>query len=180
MKDLTDRSLNRAQLLGASYADIRIVRRHTQVITVKNGRVEALSLDEDQGFGVRAIVDGAWGFAAGSCIESAEVDRVTAQAVKIARSSSIVKVRDVNIGPPEVHVGTYRTPVEIDPFGVSLEDKISLLLAADEAMRKVKGLAVAEGSLEFIREQKVFASTEGSYVEQEIIEWRGARGHSRW
>jgi len=170
LKDLTDRALNRAQLLGASYADIRIVRRSTQGITVKNGRVEALSLDEDQGFGVRAIVDGAWGFAAGSRIESAEVDRVTAQAMKIARASSMVKVRNVSIGPPEVHVGAYRTPVEIDPFGVSLEDKISLLLAADEAMRKVKGLAVAEGSLEFIREHKIFASTEGGYVEQEIIE----------
>ena len=170
MKDLTDRALNMAQLLGASYADIRIVRRHTQVITVKDGRVEALSLDEDQGFGVRVIVDGAWGFAAGSLIELAEVDRVATQAMKIARASSMVKVGGVSIGPPEVYVGTYRTPVEIDPFGVSLEDKISLLLAADEAMRKVKGLAVAEGSLEFIREHKIFASTEGSYVEQEIIE----------
>ena len=170
MKDSTDRALNRAQLLGASYADIRIVRRSTQVITVKNGRVEALSLDEDQGFGVRVISDGAWGFAAGSCIELAEVDRVTAQAMKIARASSMVKVRNVSIGSPEVHVGTYHTPVEIDPFGISLEDKISLLLAADEAMRRVKGLAVTEGSLEFIREHKIFASTEGSYVEQEIIE----------
>ncbi|MCG2769307.1 MAG: TldD/PmbA family protein [Anaerolineae bacterium] len=170
MKDLTDRALNMAQLLGASYADIRIVRRHTQVVTVRDGRVEALSLDEDQGFGVRVIVDGAWGFAAGSLIELAEVDRVATQAMKIARASSMVKVGGVSIGPPEVHVGTYRTPVEIDPFGVSLEDKISLLLAADEAMRKVKGLAVAEGSLEFIREHKIFASTEGSYIEQEIIE----------
>jgi len=170
LKELTDRALNMAQLLGASYADIRIVRRHTQVITVKNGRVEALSMDEDQGFGVRVIADGAWGFAAGSRIEPAEVERVARQAMKIARASAMVQVRDVQIGPQEVHAGTYRTLVGIDPFGVSLEDKIALLLAADEAMRSVEGLAVAEGSLEFIREHKIFASTEGSYVEQEIIE----------
>lgn len=170
MKALTDRALNAAQLQGASYADIRIVRRSTQVITVKNGRVEALSQDEDQGFGVRVIADGAWGFAASSRIEPAEVDRVTTQALKIAKASAMVKLRDVDIGPPETHVDTYRTPVTVDPFDVSLDDKVALLLAADEAMRSVKGLAVAEGSLEFIREIKTFASTEGSYVEQEIIE----------
>jgi TldD protein len=170
LKELTDRALNTAQLHGASYADIRIVRRITQVITVKNGRVEALSQDEDRGFGVRVIADGAWGFASSSRIDPGEVDRVAAQAVKIATASSMVKVREVDIGPAETHVDTYRTPVAVDPFDVSLEDKISLLLAADEGMRSVKGLAVAEGSLEFIREVKTFASTEGSYIEQEIIE----------
>lgn len=170
MKELTNRALNMAQLQGANYADIRIVHRHSQVITVKNGRVEALSQDEDQGFGVRVIADGAWGFAASSRIELSEVERVTAQAMRIARASAMVKVRDVDIGSPEVHVDTYRTPTSVDPFDISLEDKIALLLATDDAMRGVKGLTLAEGSLEFIRERKTFASTEGSYVEQEIIE----------
>ena len=170
MRELLDRALNVAQLQGASYADVRVVRRHTQVITVKNGRVEALSQDEDQGFGVRVIADGAWGFAASWRIEPSEVERVTRQAMRIARASALVKVRAADIGPPEVHVDTYRTPAKVDPFDISLEDKISLLLAADEAMRTVKGLTVTEGSLEFIRENKTFASTEGSYIEQEIIE----------
>ena len=170
MRELTDRALNTAHVHGASYADIRIVRRITQVITVKNGRVEALSQDEDRGFGVRVIADGAWGFASSSRINPTEVDRVAAQAVKIAKASAMVKVREVEIGSPETHVDTYRTPVVVDPFDVSLEDKISLLLAADEGMRSVKGLSVAEGSLEFIREVKTFASTEGSFIEQEIVE----------
>ncbi|HID87214.1 MAG TPA: TldD/PmbA family protein, partial [Anaerolineae bacterium] len=173
MRELTDRALNLAQVKGASYADIRVVRRERQTITVKNGVVEALSQDTDQGFGVRVVVEGAWGFAASSLLTPAEVDRVTALAAQIARASALVKTRDVDLGPPEVHVARYRTPVRTDPFQVPLEEKIALLLAADEAMRRVKGIVVAESSLEFVREVKTFASTEGSFIEQEIIESGG-------
>jgi len=170
LKIITDRALNTAQLKGATYADIRIVWREIQNITVKNGRVEALSQDKSQGLGVRVIANGAWGFAASSEVSLAEASRVAARAVQIAKASALVKTKDVDIGPPIVHVDRYCTPIRIDPFSVSLEDKISLLLAADEAMRRVHGISVTEGSLEFIRETKVFASTEGSYIEQEIIE----------
>jgi TldD protein len=170
LRELTDRALNLAEVQGASYADIRIVRRESQGIAVKNGVVEALSTSENQGFGVRVVVDGAWGFASSAYLESAEVDRVTALAVQIARASALVKTQEANLGPPAVHVATYRTPVEMDPFEVSLEKKISLLLAADEAMRQAEGVKVARSNMAFIREHKTFASSEGSFIEQEIIE----------
>jgi len=170
MRELTDRALNLAQVQGATYADMRIVEREVQDITVKNGVIQELALDRSQGFGVRVIVQGAWGFASSHRLDPDEVDRVTALAVATARASALAKVEDVDLGPPEVHVGTYRTPVEIDPFAVPLNEKVSLLLEADKEARSVKGVAVAESSLTFIREHKVFASTEGSYIQQEIIE----------
>jgi len=170
MHELTDRALNLAQVKGATYADIRIVRRETQDITVKNGIVQELALDSTQGFGVRAIADGAWGFASSHLLTATEVDRVTALAVAIAKASALTKIQDVEIGPAEAHQDTYRTPVAIDPFSVSLNDKVSLLIEADREARAVPGVAVAESSMAFIRERKTFASTEGSYIEQEIIE----------
>ena len=100
----------------------------------------------------------------------AEVDRVTALAVQIAKASALTRVANVDLGPAEEHVGSYRTPVEIDPFAVPLNDKVSLLLESDREARAVKGVAVAESSLTFIRENKTFASTEGSYIEQETTE----------
>ena len=170
MRELTDRALNLAQVQGAAYADIRIVRSEIQDITVKNGVVQELSLHSTQGFGVRVIADGAWGFASSHLLAPTEVDRVTALAVTIAKASGLTKIEDVDLGPSEVHVDTYRTPVEIDPFTVPLNDKVSLLLATDKEARSVKGVKVAESSLAFIREDKTFASTEGSYIEQEIVE----------
>jgi len=170
MKELTDRALNLAQVQGASYADIRIVQRERQDISVKNGVVQQLSLDGSRGFGVRVVADGAWGFASSHMVTAAEVDRITALAVSIAKASAMAKIQDVDLGIEEVHQDTYRTPVEVDPFSVPLNEKISLLMEADKEARSVKGVKVAESSMAFIRETKTFASTESSYIEQEIVE----------
>ena len=170
MRELADRALNLAQVKGATYADIRIINRKSQNITVKNGVVQSLSLDTDQGFGVRVIANGAWGFASSHLITTTEVDRVAALAVSIAKASALANQEDVDLGPPEDHEDTYKTPYEVDPFSVSLNDKVSLLLDADKEARSVKGVMVATSSLAFIRENQVFASSEGSYIEQEITE----------
>ena len=173
VKDLCNRALDLAQVKGARYADIRVVGRESQSIMVKNGNVEVLSWSQNQGFGVRLLVDGAWGFAASSLVTAAEVDRVTALAVGIARASSLVKRQEVRLDAPRPVVGSYRTPVQIDPFAVPVECKIALLLQADAAMRRVAGVKVAKSNTEALRETKTFASTEGSYIEQEIVETGG-------
>jgi TldD protein len=170
MREYTDRALNLAQAKGATYADIRIVRRETQSIEVKNGIVQTLSNGGTYGFGVRVVADGAWGFASSNLLERREIDRVTELAVAIAKASAISKADDVDLGPAEVHVDRYETSFEIDPFAVSLEDKIDYLLAADKEARAVQGIKVAESALGFQRETKTFASTEGSYIEQILTE----------
>jgi TldD protein len=170
LDELSARALNLAQAKGASYADIRLVTTDTQSIAVRNGIVESISLDASQGLGVRVIVDGAWGFASSARLDKDQVDEVTALAIEIARASALVSGGLIDLGPAEVHVGSYRTPVEVDPFGVSLDRKIDLLLRCDKAMRRTKGVAVAEGNMLFFREDQVFASTEGSLIEQQIVE----------
>lgn len=173
MKEITDQVLNAAELGGAEYADVRVEHKRVQVVVVKNGAVEAISDEESQGFGVRVLVDGAWGFACSWRLESAEAERVTRQAIAIARASALARRERVVLGEPVRTVATYATPVARDPFAVSLDDKIALLLAADRAMRTVPGIAVAEGSLECQRLHKVFANSEGSYIEQTLIETGG-------
>lgn len=170
MKDITGRALNIAQVRGASYADIRVVERVTQHIAVKNGRVETLQQDETIGFGVRVIVNGAWGFASSSRLEGQEVERVVSQAIAIAKASALAKSHDVNIGTPVVSMGYYETPIKINPFTVSLDEKIGLLMKVDAEIRRVKGVKVARGEMAFVRENKEFESTEGSQVKQEIVE----------
>lgn len=170
MRELADRCLNLAQTEGASYADIRIIDLETQTIAVKNGIVEGVSLDTNRGFGVRVIASGAWGFASSSRLEAEEIDKITVLAVRIAKASTLVRGQGIDLGPPEIHSDTYRTPVDKEPFQVSLEEKIDLLLACDAEMRSTKGVAVAEGNMFFSRERQTFASTEGSFIEQEIVE----------
>jgi len=142
MKEVTDRALETARTRGGTYADIRIVRRETQNIEVKNGIVQTLSLGDTYGFGIRVVANGAWGFASSHRLENAEIDRVAALAVAIAKASAISKASDVDLGPEECHVGTYATPMKIDPFQVSLEKKIDYLLSSDKEARAVTEEAI--------------------------------------
>jgi TldD protein len=170
MKDITARALNIAQVRGAAYADIRVVSRDTQRVAVKNGKVEALQQDETQGFGVRVLVNGAWGFAASSHVEMQQVEGVVTQALAIAKASALVKARDANIGAPVVVKESYETPIKINPFTVPMNEKIDLLLRADAEMQRVRGVKVTRAEIGFVRENKLFASTEGSLINQEIFE----------
>jgi TldD protein len=170
MRDLVMRALDTARQQGAAYADVRVVRLVSESITVRNENVEGLTADETLGFGVRVIVDGYWGFASTYNLTLEEADRVAAQAVRIARASARVRGRKADIGPPEVHRDSYHTSFQKDPFAVPLDDKIALLLRANEAMTKVQGVVMAESNVYCQREEKTFGSSEGSLIEQVLVE----------
>jgi TldD protein len=170
MRDLIMRALDTARARGAGYADARVVGRRAESITVRNQNVEALTADESLGFGVRVIVNGYWGFAGSYRMTFEEADRVAAQAVAIARASARAGGPKADIGPPEAHTDSYRTPFQKDPFAVSLDDKIALLLRTNEAMMKTKGIVMAESNVYYQRENKTFGSSEGSLIEQELLE----------
>jgi TldD protein len=168
MRDLTDRALDTATRRGATYADVRVVHSLSESISVKSGRVEGVASGESEGFGVRVIVDGAWGFASSRSIDSVEIDRVAAEAVRIARASATALRRPVVLDDrPPAH-GSFETPIVEDPFAVSLESKIADLLAADAAMNHVKGIAYTESQYAALREWKTFAASDGSFTEQTI------------
>ena len=172
-KDLLNHALNLANLRRASYTDVRLVHNRTESIAVKDGVVETLSSSESTGFGVRVLVGNAWGFASSRELTSEEADRVTDLALRIARASARVGGESVDLGPPVISQGTYRTPIDIDPFSISLEDKISLLLRADAEMAGVAGLRTRRGSLTFIQEDRYFANSEGALTQQTIFETGG-------
>ena len=173
MDDLVSRALDLAGVQGASYADIRLVHTKQERLTVRSGVVDTLSSDESSGFGVRVLVDGCWGFASSYDPAPGEIDRVTALAVRIARSSAQSRKERVDLGPPVTSRGSYTTPIQVDPFTISKEQKIALLLDADQRMAAIKGVRSTQGNLIFIRESKTFANTEGAHVEQTIYEAGG-------
>jgi TldD protein len=168
MRDLTSRALDTATALGASYADVRVVRRVEESITIKTGRLEGVAGGESEGFGVRVLVGGAWGFAASHHLSTTEADRVAAEAVRIAKASATALRSPVVLDDrPPAH-GRYATPVQEDPFAVPLDRKIADLMAADAALRHEDGIAWTETTYGAQREDKTFAASDGSYTEQAI------------
>jgi TldD protein len=149
------------------------VRRDEENALVKNGRLDSVDRSDSFGFGIRAIADGAWGFAASQVVTAQEADRVAALAVEIARASAITKKRDATLAPVEPVRATYETPVDLDPFAMSFDDRVKLLMSAEARMRERKGLRTTRATYAVWREDKLFLSSEGADITQRITEVGG-------
>ena len=162
MKHVANWVLNVATTRGATYADTRIVAQRSRALTTKNGKVGSASDAESVGMSVRAIVDGAWGFAACDNLSRAAVEATAARAVEIARASAQVKQQDVRLAPEKPVSADWTTPHEVDPFAISVAQNIDLLLKIDSELRAVAGITLAETNLNFNREEQWFVSSEGT------------------
>ncbi|MBN1503556.1 MAG: TldD/PmbA family protein [Candidatus Eisenbacteria bacterium] len=169
MKELAMLAIDAAKARGAAYADVRLVETRVENLGTKNGKVGSYEASEDMGFGVRVIASGAWGFASSDDMSRESVEKTARAAVETALASSKVKEEELILAPESAHVAKWSTLCETDPFKVPLSQKLEHLFKVDEALRKVKGLTIAECSMGFVREKQLFASTEGSLIEQELV-----------
>src|ERR1700685_1372646 len=166
MQYVANWALNTAALRGATYADARIVAQRSRALTTKNGKVGSASDSESVGMSVRVLTDGAWGFAASENLSRAAVEATAAHAVEIACASARVKMHDVQMAPEKAVTAEWSTPYTIDPFSISVEQNIDLLLNIDSELRGVEGVTLAETNLNFNREESWFVSSEGSDIHQ--------------
>src|SRR5499427_1769338 len=166
MKHVANWALNTAAVRGASYADVRVIAQRNRALTTKNGKVGSASDSESVGMNVRVIADGAWGFAASAELGRGAVEATAARAVEIARASARVKRENVKLAPEKPAVAEWSTPYNVDPFSISVEQNIELLMKIDAELRSVSGTTLAEANLNFNREEQWFASSEGADIHQ--------------
>ena len=131
MKDLASWALDSAAHRGATYADVRVVDERSRALATKNGKIGSASDAQSQGFSVRVIVDGAWGFASSAELDRKSVEATAASAVEIAKASAKVKQSDVKLVPEKPVVAEWTTPHKIDPFTVPVEQNLDLLQKID-------------------------------------------------
>ncbi len=167
-KVLADVALNAATSQGASYADVRIGRYLNQFIITREDKVERVIDTESYGVGVRVIAGGTWGFAATNDVTRDGIAKAVKQAVAIARANASILAEPVVLAPVEAYgEATWNTPIEKNAFEVPISEKVDLLMAVNaEAMKY--GADFINSNLFQVNEQKYFASTEGTYVDQDI------------
>jgi TldD protein len=166
MKHVANWALNRAVAQAATYADVRVIAQRSRALSTKNGKVGSASDSESVGMNVRVIVDGAWGFAASAELGRGAVEATAARAVEIAKASARVKREDVRLSAEKPAIAEWSTPYQIDPFTISVEQNIELLLRIDAELRSVAGVTLAETNLNFSREEQWFGSSEGADIHQ--------------
>ncbi len=163
-------ALDAAKSAGASYADVRVSSAQSQSVASREDRITNMSDSQTFGFGVRVLAGGAWGFAASRDLSRAEVQRVARVAVQQARANRRAMQRPIVLAPVDpVPDGHWAAATRIDPFTIPIEDKAALLLRANAEALKVQGARFVNSSMFFLKDERTFASTEGTFTVQHLV-----------
>jgi len=189
-KGMADVALAEAKRLGCTYADIRFTRSVSTPVNANGGPDSQPGGGRGggfgggrggggrgsrrnggaAGFGVRVIHSGVWGFASAPLVTESEIKRITGIAAEVAKASAIAKKADVKLAPVPAYQEYWSTPLKKEPGSVSAEEKQQLVQKVVDAALKVKGVSLVTASVGVTNEWKYFASSEGSYIEQETFE----------
>jgi TldD protein len=171
-------ALGEAKKQGATYADLRIGRFRNQFsgyrLSPERGSniTDEVPFVTDQnsfGFGVRVIVKGQWGFAASPLVTAEEIARVVREAVTVAKANAAAQATPVRLAPVKAYRDRWTSKFDKDPFAISMEEKLELSRSATLSIKKDPKVFSAFGALGFQSEDKYFASSEGSSIQQYIV-----------
>ncbi len=167
-KKMADIALNAAKSKGATYTDVRIGRYLQQYLFTRETRVQNIVNAESYGVGIRVIANGTWGFASTSDVTTEGIAKAAETAVAIAKANAKIQKEPVQLAPQKgVGEVSWKTPIKKNAFEIPIQEKINLLMNVNgEAMKNGAGFVTS--NLFFVNEQKYFASTDGSYIDQDI------------
>ncbi len=169
LAEVLERALVAAKRAGASYADARLVRRRNENVATREDHVVTVASGESYGIGVRVVAKGAWGFSAASKVDGAVAEAVAQRAVEIALTNAKLQKRPVELAPVPTYRASWATPTKVDPFTVPLADRAAMLLSIWPEAKAVAGVKFCSAWCEALGEWKLFASSEGSLIEQSIV-----------
>jgi TldD protein len=167
-KRMADVALNAARSKGATYSDVRIGRYLQQFVVTREDKVENVVNTESYGMGIRVIANGSWGFAATDKLDNDSIARAAEMAAAIAKENSKLLTEPVKLAPQKGYGEVnWKAPIEKNSFEVPIKEKVDLLLGVNDAAMK-GGADYVNSILFMVNEQKYFASTDGSYIDQDI------------
>jgi TldD protein len=167
-KRMSDVALNAARAKGATYTDVRLGRYLNEFVVTRDKNIENIVDTESYGMGIRVIANGCWGFAATDKLDNDSIARAAELAVAIAKENSRIQTDPVQLAPQKGYGEvTWKTPIERNAFEVPMKEKTDLLLSVNDAAFK-NGANYVNSVLFMVNEQKYFASTDGSYIDQDI------------
>src|ERR1044071_1632029 len=167
-KQLADVALNTAKKLGATYTDVRIGRYLNQFVTTRERKVQGVVNTESFGVGIRVIANGTWGFAASNDVTPEGMKKTAERAVVIPKAKSKFQKEPVKLAAaPSYGEVSWKTPIVKNGFEVPVKDKVDLLLKTNDNGLQ-KGASFVNSGILLVNEQKYFASSEGSYIDQDV------------
>lgn len=167
-KELSDVAMTAAKSKGATYTDVRIGRYLNQFVATREKQVQGVANTESYGVGIRVIANGCWGFAATNIVTKEAIAKAAEQAVAVAKANAKIQGEAVKLAPQKgFGEVSWKAPIEINAFSVPVKEKVDLLMQVNAAAMS-NGASFVNSVILAVNEQKYFASTDGSYIDQDI------------
>ncbi|WP_042698020.1 TldD/PmbA family protein [Thermococcus sp. PK] len=169
MHELVEFAVEKAQELGASYAEARFEEKNGTEIVMKNGNPEGLGILADRGIGIRVLVNGGMGFASTNVLTKESVEEAVKKAVKLAKAAAKLRNRPIQFSEEDFHQVFYEVKMKKDFRNVSAEEKMEYLKLIEESVKETG----VNTPMRFLRYgdfmwHKVFMNNEGALVESLI------------
>jgi TldD protein len=163
-------AIGAAKAAGATFSDARIGRYRQNFVGTREKQITQVGDTDSIGLGVRALVNGAWGFAATQALTTDGVVAAAREAAAIAKANRIPGAAPVVLAPSPSHPNaTWKSAYKVDPFTIPVEQKAQLLIDANTEAMKVADVKFVNSTLFFVREDRNYANTDGSFIQQTVI-----------
>jgi len=166
-RKFADTAIFTAERNGAKYSDFRLCRNRNQSVSAREDRIQSISDSNSIGFGVRVLVNGTWGFASSHVVNEETVSSMTKLACDMAKANSVLQKVPVELVHTPSYTDKWSTQIKINPYSVSISEKTELLLEFNN-IASVNGASFCDSFMWLINEWKLFASSEGSFIEQNL------------
>jgi TldD protein len=162
-------ALGAAADLGAEHADFRLEQLRGQVVRVRDDQVQGVADSTDLGMAVRVVHRGAWGFASGVVLTETEAVRLAHVAVQVAEVAAAMTDPPVELAPEPVHHDTWVSSYAVNPFAVTLNDRLELLRGWSAALAARPGVDLAKAYVDQVQENKHYADLTGTVTTQQRV-----------
>ena len=170
MFDLAAAAVEAALAAGAAYADARIMVVRYESMSAKNRAIEELTQSETAGIGVRALIGSSWGFESTPELTPLAARRAGERAAAVARASARVSGPPLELAPAPVIKASWTNAFDVHPLDdVGIGERADLLVEATGVIADA-GIPLAQASHQIWDTQKWFASSEGSRIDQHLVE----------
>lgn len=165
---LLRRSIESAMSQGASYAEARYGQKQRETNAFASGQLTQAGSQLSDGWSLRVLVDGYWGFAASARVEGSEVPHVVEAALGFARAAQRAGGPRAELAPAPSVVAEHVATGTVNPFTVPMSTRLDMMAEVHRAMVDVNGVVGSRGMLDFHLDVMELMTSEGTEVNQHL------------
>ena len=171
MKNIIQDIIGKISHPRITFGDVRYTANDEQSIYFETGNLKNLSSEKNnQSLGIRVLVDGCWGFAGTTQINSQAIDKLINQALTNAKTGAKFKTQKVIFKPVKPTNGSYIFTPEINPFTMPDEQKINYFHRLANLLQQNPKIVFSYMRCEFYRQFKIYANTEGTFTDSLVYD----------